>query len=233
MKIVGLQPLSLIDYPKKIACIIWTPKCDFRCPFCYNVDIVLKPDTQPTHLPEKDFFSFLKERKQFLDGVVITGGEPTLQPDLIEFTQKIKEMDFLVKLDTNGYHPEVLDALLNQELVDYVAMDIKAPLEKYEKVTRVETDTSKIKRSIELIKQRAPDYEFRTTVVPNLLDLSDIEEISQLIGEGNFILQQFEPKDSMIDPSFSDKTPYDPSVLQEMCTIAKKYVKKCKIRGIE
>ncbi|NIQ04373.1 MAG: anaerobic ribonucleoside-triphosphate reductase activating protein [Candidatus Korarchaeota archaeon] len=231
MELVGFQPLSLIDYPEKLSCIVWTLGCNFRCPFCYNADIVFGREENLHHVDEDEFFSFLEKRKRFLDGVVITGGEPTLQSGLPEFIEKIKKRGFLAKLDTNGTHPEVLKALLRRALIDYIAMDIKAPLKRYEELVNARVDQEQILESISLIKQ-APKYEFRTTVIPNLIDVEDIEKISKLVGKGKYVLQQFEPKSTTIDPSYTDKEPYSEQVLEEMCNIAKKHVQNCKIRGI-
>lgn len=231
MELVGFQPLSLIDYPEKLSCIVWTLGCNFRCPFCYNADIVFGREENLQHIDEDEFFSFLEKRKRFLDGVVITGGEPTLQSGLPRFIKKIKKRGFLVKLDTNGTHPEVLKELISRELIDYVAMDIKAPLERYEELVNARVDQERILESINLIKQ-VPTYEFRTTVIPNLIDVEDIEKISELVGKVKYVLQQFEPKSTTIDPSYTDKEPYSEQILQEMCKIAKKHVQNCKIRGI-
>lgn len=233
MEIVGLRPLSLIDYPGKLACIIWVPGCNFRCPYCYNAHIVFNRKGKLHPVKEKDFFSFLRERQGLLDGVVITGGEPTLQEDLAAFARKIKKMDFLVKLDSNGSHPERLEELISQGLIDYIAMDIKAPLRRYEEVINVEIQTRKIHRSIELIKDQAPEYEFRTTVVPDLIDIHDITRISKLIGKVKYYIQQFEPEGKTINPAYMEKEPYSEEHLQKMCQEAEKYVSTCEVRGVK
>lgn len=229
-----MNPLSLIDYPEKVSCIIWTPNCNFRCPFCHNRNVVLDKREKLQYIAEEDFYTFLEERKGLLDGIVVTGGEPTLQKDLPEFLKGVKDRGFLVKLDTNGSHPKIVENLLDQDLVDYIAMDVKAPFEKYEEVAGVSVDIETIKKSITLIKQRPVSYEFRTTVVPDLLSVEDIRKISKQIGDANYYLQQFETKknEKTLDPSYMNKDPYGTSVLNEMCEIAKEYVENCRIRGI-
>jgi len=197
MQIGGFQKTSLIDYPGHIASIVWTPRCNFRCPFCYNKDLVF--DELPL-IEEKEVIDHLKKRRGVIEAVAITGGEPTLQKGLKDFIKKAKQMGYLVKLDTNGTNPGILKDLFKNNLLDYIAMDIKAPIEKYEKITGVNTDISKIKESVEIIKKSAPDYEFRTTVAPDLLDEKDILKIVRwLKGSKRYILQQFQSDGSLID----------------------------------
>jgi len=166
MKIGGFQRFSLIDYPAKISAIIFTQGCNFRCPYCHNPELV-DPKLFTSAIDEDLILSFLRKRVGKLDGVVITGGEPLLQHDLIEFIKKVKEMGYLIKLDTNGSYPEKLERLL--DLIDYIAMDIKAPLEKYHDVVRTDVCTEKIMESITIILNGDIDYEFRTTVVKAFL----------------------------------------------------------------
>lgn len=190
MKIGGIQKLSLIDYPHMLSAVLFTIGCNFRCPFCHNPTLVI-PEKYAQSIDVDGIFKFLEERKKYINGVVITGGEPTLYPDLPEFIKKIKGMGYAVKLDTNGSNPEMLERLIDEKLVDYVAMDIKAPLERYSELTNTDVDIEKIKKSIEILKKSKVKYEFRTTVAPNLT-FEDIEKICGEVGGAEYYLQQFE-----------------------------------------
>lgn len=201
MEIGGLQKTTLIDYPGKIACTVFTIGCNFRCPFCYATELVLpeKIKEQP-RVSEKDFFEFLASKEKLLDGVCICGGEPTIHKDLPQFCQKIKELGFLVKLDTNGSNPELIKNLIDKKLVDYIAMDIKAPKEKYEIYVNAKIDLSVIEKSINLLKENKVDYEFRTTVAPGLKK-EDIVNIAQWIGPAKkYFLQEINQQKAIIEP---------------------------------
>jgi len=217
MLIGGLQKSTLIDYPAKVACTVFLIGCNFRCPFCYSSELVLpeKIKKQPK-ISEKEFFAFLKERRGLLDGVVICGGEPTLHPGLIEFIKKIKRLGFLVKLDTNGTNPALLSEFFKLRLLDYVAMDVKAPLRKqsYEKAAGVKVDLAKIKKSIALIKNSGVGYEFRSTVVPTLHAKADVLQMAQDLSPARaYFLQNFRPEKTL-DPRFSKIKPYPQAFLQ-------------------
>lgn len=203
MLISGLQKLTLLDYPEKTACTIFTYGCNFRCPFCHNALLVTQKPTDI--IPEDEVLSFLRKRQGILDGVCITGGEPTNQKEIIPFMRKVRDMGYLLKLDTNGYNPQVLSDILSEGLCDYVAMDIKNTLEKYSLTAGTEIDTEKIKKSIELIKMKAPDYEFRTTIVKEFHTENDIENICNNIIEKNskFYLQQFKDSGNLIEEGLS------------------------------
>lgn len=203
MLISGLQKLTLLDYPEKTACTVFTYGCSFRCPFCHNA--LLVTENPCDIIPEDEVLSFLRKRQGILDGVCITGGEPTNQKDLIPFMRKVKDMGYLLKLDTNGYNPQVLSDILSEGLCDYVAMDIKNALEKYSLTAGTEIDTKKIKKSIELIKEKAPDYEFRTTVVSEFHTETDIENICKSLIEkdSKFYLQQFKDSGNLIEEGLS------------------------------
>src|SRR6056297_2317969 len=182
MKLGGLQAVTLLDFPEKVACTVFTQGCNFRCHYCHNPELVLPSSFHKvSSLSEKDFFSFLESRKNLLQGVCITGGEPTLHTDLYDFIKKIKEQGFAVKLDTNGTNPELLQKLLKEDLLDYVAMDIKQTFPKYKDVVNVDIDTNKIKKSVDLLKDSNIDYEFRTTVMAPLLKADDIYEIADYL----------------------------------------------------
>ena len=197
MLISGLQKLTLLDYPGKTAAIIFTYGCNFRCPFCHNA--LLVTEKLQDVIPEEEVFSFLEKRKGILDAVCITGGEPTLQKDLREFILKVRALGYCVKLDTNGTNPELLDELLTEGLLDYVAMDIKNSPARYDEATGVKTDMDKITESISLIKEKAPDYEFRTTITKELHSEKDISDIAGLVGKGSkYFLQQFKDSGSLI-----------------------------------
>ncbi len=231
MKIKGLIKTSLLDYPGHIAASIFCGGCNFRCPNCHNSDLVLHPDERPD-IAEEEVLSFLKRRRGLLDGVVISGGEPTLQSDLIPFAARLREMGFAVKLDTNGYRPDVLREAIAARVFDYVAMDVKAPPDKYALATGVDVDVERIELSIALLRSEAVDYEFRTTVVPGLLDQDDIVVIARWIaGARRYYLQQFVPRNTL-DPAMLSETPYLPAQLQAMAEAAAEWVGKVEVRGI-
>ncbi|MCD6215595.1 MAG: anaerobic ribonucleoside-triphosphate reductase activating protein [Candidatus Aenigmarchaeota archaeon] len=231
MLIGGLQKISLIDYPGKISCIIFTIGCNFRCPFCHNSQLVLeKKIKQLNHIKEGEIFDFLKKRKNLLEAVEITGGEPCLQTDLVSFIKKIKELGYLVKLDTNGSFPEKLEEIVSQNLVDFIAMDIKSPLtkEKYSKACGIKiTDEKlkKIKRSVSIIIKSGVAYEFRTTAVPGLHTKEDIEAIVKYIkGAKKFVIQNFVPQ-NCINPEYEKKKSFSVAELNTFKSIAEKFVK--------
>ena len=229
MLIGGFQKSSLVDYPGKVCAIIFTQGCNYRCPYCHNPELV-KPELFEKPIPEEEIFSFLKSRKGKLDAVEITGGEPTLQKDLLEFIKKIKDMGFLMKLDSNGTNPEIVKKAIKEKMVDYLAMDIKAPLEKYSKIVRVDVDTEKIKRSIHMIMESGIDYEFRTTLVKSLLSEDDIIGIGKEInGAENYFLQRFVPSKTL-DPNFMEKESFSDEVLENLKKKLEEYVKNCGIR---
>jgi pyruvate formate lyase activating enzyme len=229
MLIGGLQKFSLIDYPGKICAIIFTQGCNFKCPYCHNPELV-NPKLFMPIIPEEKVLSFLKKRKGKLDAVEITGGEPTLQPDLIDFIGKIKKLKFLVKLDSNGSNPEILKKIIQLKIVDYLAMDVKAPLEGYQEITDSNIDPNKIKQSINLIMNSGLDYEFRTTVVKPLLTKKDIEKIGKLIqGAKLYILQKFIAT-KLLNPKFLKETNYSDQEFERLKDIAEYYVQKCIIR---
>lgn len=233
MEIGGLQKTTLIDYPGKIAATIFLIGCNFRCPFCYSSELVLpeKIKKQP-RISEREVLDFLYERKDELDGVVICGGEPTLQPDLEDFLRKIKKMNFLIKLDTNGSQPQVLKKLIEKKLIDYIAMDIKAPLnqERYNLATGQKIDLNGIKESINLIKKGEIDYEFRTTVVPTIHTLEDIVEIAKEIAPAKrYYLQNFKAEKT-IDPKFCQIKSFSEEELKKTIEIIKKFFEECKLR---
>ena len=229
MLIGGLQKFSLIDYPGKICAIVFTQGCNFKCPYCHNPELIDPKLFLPT-IPEEKIFSFLKKRQGKLDAVEITGGEPTLQPDLIDFIKKIKRLGFLVKLDSNGSNPEILKKIIQLKIVDYLALDVKAPLERYQEITDSNIDPNKIRKTIKLIINSGLDYEFRTTVVKSLLNKKDIEKIGKLIqGAKLYILQKFIAT-KLLNPKLLKGTGYSDQEFEKLKDIAKHYVQKCIIR---
>ena len=230
MKIGGLQKTSLLDYPDILSAIIWTAGCNFRCPFCYNKQLVLG---KTEIISEETILSFLEKRRDVLEGLSISGGEPLLQEDIVDFTEKVKKLNYLIKIDTNGAFPEKLKELIDKKLVDYVSMDVKAPKEKYDQLVGVKTDISKIEQSIDLIKNEAPDYEFKTTVVPGMLNKKDIVEIAKwLEGSKQFYLQQFKSDSPLVSSKLNDVVPYSKEKLSEMLHEIKPFFKNCSLRGV-
>ena len=227
MRIGGLQKNSLIDYPGKISAIVFTIGCNFRCPYCHNPELV---DETADEIPEEDIFTFLKKRVGLLEAVTITGGEPTMHDDLLSFIRKVKNLGFLVKLDTNGTNPDMLEKALEEKLVDYVAMDIKSPLATYEKTANRPVDTVAIRRSIDLLIQGNTQYEFRTTLVKSLITPEDIDGIGRDIqGALRYYLQKFVPTKTL-NPAFLRKTTFTDEELEQMRVNMQKYVKECIIR---
>ncbi len=231
MKIGGLQKLTLIDFPGRISCTVFCLGCSFRCPFCYNPELVLpeKMEKQP-QIAERDFFDFLKERKELLEGVCVGGGEPTVNEDLPAFTKKIKKLGFLVKLDTNGSNPKMLKKLIDKKLVDYVAMDIKAPKGSYRKLTGGLIDIKDIEKSIEILKQNKIDHEFRTTITPTLLEKEDIVKIAKWLSPAKkYFLQNFR-SEKTIDPELEKIKPYSDDYLSECCQAVSPFFETCQVR---
>jgi pyruvate formate lyase activating enzyme len=207
MKLGGWQRLSLIDYPERLSAVLFTQGCNFRCPYCHNPELV-DPKRFQEPLPIEHVFSFLQTRQGKLDAVCITGGEPSIQPDLITFVEEIKKMSYLIKLDTNGSHPEVLATLVEKNLIDYIAMDVKGPLSKYREMAQASVDTDKIRKSIHLIMDAGVAYEFRTTVVKSLLTKGDFKKMGALIkGAQCYVLQKFVPS-KCLDRGFMKETTY-------------------------
>ncbi len=226
MLIGGFQKCSLIDYPGRICAIVFTLGCNFRCPYCHNPELVY-PELYPKPIPEKEILSFLARRKGKIDAVTITGGEPVLQADLGDFIMKVKKYGFLVKLDSNGSNPEMLENLINSKALDYIAMDVKAPLEKYKTVAGSDIDPEKIRESIELIMRSNTDYEFRTTVTRDELEDIDILKIGKLVkGARLLVLQKFVPSQK----TASDMKTCSDEELSKFQSMVRRYVKNCTLR---
>lgn len=230
MVIYGLQKLSLLDYPGKTACTVFTGGCNFRCPYCHNASLVVGLDEiEPVDYDE--FFAFLNKRRNILDGVCITGGEPLLQPDIEDFIREIKKFGYSVKLDTNGTFPDKLKRLVDENLVDYVAMDIKNSPEKYSLTARVsKLDFSKISNSVEFLLSNSVDYEFRTTVVKELHSKEDFVSIGEWIkGAKRYFIQSFIDSGDILAGTFSA---YNKSELEEIEGLMHNFVKETQIRGV-
>lgn len=230
MKLIGLQKMTVLDFPGRVACIVFTFGCNFRCPFCHNASLVLGDGE--SDITEEEFFSYLQKRKGILDGVCVTGGEPLLQKDIEDFLRKIKNSGYEIKLDTNGMFPEKLKKIVNAGLVDYVAMDIKNSPEYYAAtVGKDELDFDKIKESIDfLINEASVDYEFRTTVVAEFHTESAFEEIGKLIkGAKKYYLQGFVDSGDLIG---NNLTALPKNIMEKMAERVKPYVEKVELRGV-
>ena len=231
MLILGLQKTTLLDYPGKVASTIFTGGCNFKCPYCHNRDLVIPP---PDALPYSmdDIFQHLNQKKKVLDGVCITGGEPTLHKDLPEFIAQIKELGLLVKLDTNGTNPGMLKALVNEGLLDYVAMDIKHSPQKYNSIANmINFDLSAIEESIRFLNEKHVDYEFRTTIMKECHTEADMEDIGKWIqGADAYYLQSYRESEQVINPIFS---PHSPETLKHFLEIVQPFVPNTVLRGID
>lgn len=222
MNIGGLQKISLIDYPEAICAVIFSQGCNFRCPYCHNPELV-NPLLYQTPLDENEVLQFLGNRRGKLDAITITGGEPTIQDNLIEFAGKIKKMGFAVKIDTNGSKPQILKALLERKMLDFIAMDIKAPLKKYKEVAGVTVDCERIIESMEIILKSGLKHEFRTTIVKSQLSENDILSIARMMPQsGNYVLQRFVPAKTL-DQNFLCEESYS---WEEMESIKKRLEKE-------
>lgn len=229
MKIAGLQKLTLLDFPTRTACTVFTAGCNFRCPFCHNSDLLLK---QQGEIREDEFFEFLRSRKGLLDGVCITGGEPLLQNDIIPFMQKIRSEGFLVKLDTNGSIYSKLEQIVNNKLCDYIAMDIKNIPQKYNLSCGGMVNVENVLKSVNLlINQTQIDYEFRTTVVKELNEIQDFSQIASLIkGAKRYYLQAYKYSDKVLKQGYSA---YSEEEMQNIKNILHENGLKCaNLRGI-
>ncbi len=228
MKIGGFQKLTLLDFPEKTACTVFTAGCNLRCPFCHNAGLVTRPNED--EYSEDEILAFLKGRKGKLDGVCITGGEPLLQKDIEEFISKIKAEGYLVKLDTNGCFPEKLKSLISKGLVDYVAMDIKNSFDRYGETVGIENfDTAPIKESIKILTESGIPFEFRTTVVKEFHNNQSFEEIGNRIDENvNYFLQKFKDSGDLIGENLSSPTEEE---MQNYLKTLQKYILKAQMRG--
>ena len=230
MQIHGFNKTTLLDYPGLVAATIFTGACNFRCPYCHNAELVLNPSSQPI-IPEEEILAHLKKRRGITRGVCITGGEPTLQKDLKDFIKRLKELELKVKLDSNGYKPEVLKDLVKEGLLDYVAMDVKAPLDEYDIIAGVKLDSSKLKESIDFLIEGHVPYEFRTTVVKDFHTRESFEKMAELIkGADRYFLQGYVDSDKVIAPGLSA---YTYEEMQEFLPIFEGKVKLVEIRGVE
>lgn len=230
MKIEGIQTLTLLDYPGKVACTVFAPGCDFRCPFCHNASLVL-PGRPGPEVPEEELFALLKKRLGVLDGVCVTGGEPTLQPGLPDFLRRIKALGYSVKLDTNGARPGVLRVLAEEGLVDYVAMDIKNCPERYAETAGVPgLDLAPIRESADFLRKGDLPFEFRTTVVRPLHDALCFQSIGVwLAGEEAYFLQSFQDSGDLIGTGLS---PFLEEEMMEFRTILSEFIPNTTLRGL-
>ncbi|MFZ5987807.1 MAG: anaerobic ribonucleoside-triphosphate reductase activating protein [Bacillota bacterium] len=231
MRIAGIQKNSFVDYPGKVCAVLFTPGCNMDCFYCHN-RMLLSGGERVNLIDMDKVLGFLTKRKGFLEGVVVTGGEPTLQDDLYDFLGTIKGMGYSVKLDTNGTNPRVIESLINKRMVDYIAMDIKAPFEKYEKVCGIKVKIESIKKSISLLKESAVDYEFRTTIAPGL-NFDDIIKIAnEVSGARLYVLQNYrsinahDAKDHLKEPSCS------PEIILGAAESIKGTIRRVETRGV-
>lgn len=231
MKICGFQKTTLLDYPGHVAATVFVGGCNFRCPFCHNGMLVLEPEAQPG-IPEEEVLSYLRKRQGVLEGVCVTGGEPTLQQDLADFLRRLKELGYLVKLDTNGSCPQVLEQLLQEGLLDYVAMDIKASPNNYAAAAGLKKiDFDRIRQSIRLLMESNISYEFRTTVVKGIHTLEEFEEIGRLLqGCHVYFLQGFRESESMVGQGCQA---FSAQEMEKMAKLAEKYIDRVELRGVE
>ncbi len=232
VEIKGIEKFSSRDFPGHISSTVFLGGCSFRCPYCHNSELVLRPETIQT-MPVDIFLSYLDGRKGWLEAVCLTGGEPLLHEDVEDLVRVVRERGLLVKLDTNGSFPERLEGLLAAGLLDWVAMDVKAPLERYREVTRVNVDVESIVRSADILRNSGVRHTFRTTVVPGFVGKEDVVKIGEwLNGAANYLIQQFVPQ-TTIDPVFLEVKPFSRPELEDIVAAAKPYFDDVRIEGPE
>jgi pyruvate formate lyase activating enzyme len=211
MRLSGIQPFTMIDFPEKIACVVFTPGCPFRCGYCHNPEFVLPEklkEMKRDFIPDKTFFNFLDERRGLLEGVVITGGEPTIMKDLVEFCEKIKEKGYVIKLDTNGINPEVIALLINNRLIDYIAIDVKTSVLQYKSLCGDGAKGEKVAESIKVVMASGIEYEFRSTLIKKIHTQKILEDMAEMVkGAKKLYLQSFRPAITL-DPKFSKHKPF-------------------------
>lgn len=232
IEIKGFMKTSMLDYPGKLSACIFLSRCNFRCPYCHNVELV-NDDVRLIPFDNEKIFDYLKKKKEWMDGVVISGGEPTLHAGLVELCEKIKKIGYSIKLDTNGTNPKMLKQLIDSKLVDYVAIDIKSSKEKYDEATNVKSNIDAISESVNMLIKGDVDYEFRTTVLPGLVDISDMKKIGEWIkGAKRYYIQQFIPIKTL-NETYIEKPSHNHETLHEMKNIMDKYVELCAVRGAD
>lgn len=232
--IKGIQKTTFVDYPGKIAATVFTWGCNFRCVFCHNSPLVdaEKGKALPT-IPEAELIEYLKGRTHQLEGVCVSGGEPTIHPDLPQFIRKLKALGYSIKLDTNGTNPEMLQGLLDEGLLEYIAMDIKGPIGLYSQIVNMEVNEALILRSIEIIKNSKVRYEFRTTVLPDFYQEADIHSVGCMLrGAQHYSLQQFRASEGVLNAKYQDAQAYTETELTDMAKKFEPFVKKVTVRGI-
>lgn len=228
LPIGGLQKLTLVDYPGQVAATVFTLGCNMRCGYCHNPELVLPEQFLPT-IAVRDILDWLATRRDQLDGVVITGGEPTMHDSLPDFCRQLRNMGFLVKLDSNGTRPDMLNQMIDENSVNFVAMDIKGPLSRYSEIAARPIDTDAISRSVRLLIDSGIEHEFRTTVVKSQLEPGDFEAIGELVqGAKRYALQAFRPGKTL-SPQFADESTYDDKGMMSLQTIMNRYVEQCVI----
>jgi len=231
MKIKGFQGTSLLDFPGRIASLVFFGGCNLSCPYCHNPSLVLDPEQYPDY-PLEALLEELQERRSFIDGVVVSGGEPTLDPDLLRFLREVKGLNLEVKLDTNGLMPDVLEAILAENLADYLALDLKTAIDRYPELHHASVDCDALRKSIRLILDSPVDYEIRTTCAPGLVETADLENIGQTIrGARQWVLQQLVPRHSMVE-AWRDVQPHSEERLNEFVELAEGFVEKVSLRGL-
>lgn len=231
MTIHGINKLTLLDYPEHMAALLFTGGCNMRCPFCHNASLVLDPSSQPV-IPENEIFEFLVKRRGVLEGICISGGEPTLQHDLPDFMAKLRKLGYCIKLDTNGTNPQMLSSLIANGLVDYVAVDIKSSVKNYTKACGLSVDMDRIKESVQILMNSDIEYEFRTTVVQELHDADDFVSIGKwLSGSRAYYLQSFKDSGDLVGGSEF----HAPSraQMEQYKELLVPYIKKVELRGVD
>jgi len=234
MEIKGFIDMSLVDWDDRVSSVIFLPRCTFRCPFCYNVALVLKPDELPT-IDLAEIEAYLRRHRGAIDGIVITGGEPTVHDDLPDLCRRLKEMGFSVKIDTNGTNPNMVKRLIDEGLVDYIAMDVKAPLNEFDYSRAAGIDVRamlpRVRETINILMKSNIEYEFRTTLVPTIHKKGDVEKICKLLmGCRRYVLQRFMSEVETINPKFKELKPFSDAEMKSFLEEARRYIPNAKIR---